>query len=109
MAIDYTIKKKKIQERRKERHKTQEKMAELLSVTVGYVSQIERGITKVNLDTLSKIAEILECDVTDFLKGVGENSKIYLFEEMNGIFAALNGTNKKILLEIAAILQKNQE
>ena len=84
-------------------------MAELLSVTVGYVSQIERGITKVNLDTLSKIAEILECDVTEFLKGVGENSKIYLFEEMNGIFATLSGTNKKNLLEIATILQKNQE
>lgn len=109
MAIDYPLLGKKIQERRKELHKTQEKMAELLSVTVGYVSQIERGITKVNLDTLSKIAEILECDATEFLKGVGENSKIYLFEEMNGIFAALNGTNKKILLEIAAILQKNQE
>ena len=98
MAIDYPLLGKKIQERRKELHKTQEKMAELLSVTVGYVSQIERGITKVNLDTLSKIAEILECDVTEFLKGVGD-----------GIFAALNGTNKKILLEIAAILQKNQE
>lgn len=109
MAIDYSLLGKKIQERRKELHKTQEKMAELLSVTVGYVSQIERGITKVNLDTLSKIAEILECDVTEFLKGVGENSKIYLFEEMNGIFATLSGTNKKNLLEIATILQKNQE
>lgn len=72
---------------------------------------LSRGSPKraLNLDTLSKIAEILECDVTEFLKGVGENSKIYLFEEMNGIFAALNGTNKKILLEIATILQKNQE
>lgn len=49
--------------KRKSQHKTQEMLAEAILVTVGYISQIERGITKVNLETLSNIAEILECDM----------------------------------------------
>ena len=59
MAIDYVSLGKRIQARRKICNFTQENLAEKISVTVGYISQIERGITKVNLDTLSKIAESL--------------------------------------------------
>ncbi|MBQ3826264.1 MAG: helix-turn-helix transcriptional regulator [Spirochaetaceae bacterium] len=51
MSIDYRLIGQKIQTKRKTLHKTQENMAESISVTVGYISQIERGITKVNLET----------------------------------------------------------
>ena len=83
-------------------------LAENLSVTVGYVSQIERGITKVNLETLSHIAEVLNCDVTEFLDGTEKNSAHYRSDDLNEIFGQLNPENKKILVEIADVMLKNQ-
>ena len=77
MAVDFFTVGQRIQKRRKMLHKTQEQMAEALSVTVGYISQIERGVTKIRLDTLS------------------EESR-------------LSPVNKRILSEIADVLEKNQ-
>ena len=44
MSIDYKIIGKRIKERRKICQITQETLAEKLGVSVGYISQIERGI-----------------------------------------------------------------
>lgn len=108
MAVDYLSIGKRIQDRRKSQHKTQEALAEAISVTVGYISQIERGITKVNLDTLSNIAEILGCDVTEFLSGTAKHTATYLSADVQAVFNQLNITNKKVLLEISEVLLKNQ-
>ena len=56
MAIDYKLIGKRIKKQRKEKNMTQEILSEKIDVTVGYVSQIERGFCKVNLDIL-KIVE----------------------------------------------------
>ena len=108
MAVDYVSIGKRIQAKRKSQNKTQEALAEAIEVTVGYISQIERGITKVNLETMSNIAEILECDITDFLSGATKNTGTYLSDDINLIFRKLNATNKKNLLEISEVLLKNQ-
>ena len=108
MAIDYVSLGKRIQARRKLCHFTQENLAEKISVTVGYISQIERGITKVNLDTLSKIAESLDCELTEFLTGTTRKASSYLSEDLNKIFTKLTPGNKKIILEISEVVLKNQ-
>ena len=69
----------------KAQNKTQENLAESVSVTVGYISQIERGITKVNLEMLSNIAEVLGCDISEFLSDTVKLSNNYLFDEFNEI------------------------
>lgn len=109
MAVDYFSLGQRIQARRKSLHMTQEQLSEAISVTVGYVSQIERGITKVNLETLSKIADILECDMTEFLGGMSHNSAEYLSNDFKVVFFKLNPTNKKMLLEISQVLLQNQQ
>lgn len=63
MNIDYKLIGRRIQQIRKEKGLTQDNLSEKINVTVGYISQIERGITKINLDTLAQIATILECDI----------------------------------------------
>lgn len=108
MAVDYVSIGKRIQERRKLQHKTQEYLAEAISVTVGYISQIERGITKINLDTLSRIAEILNCDITEFLSGTVKKSENYLSDDFNASFLKLDNPNRKVILEICDVLLKNQ-
>ena len=108
MAIDYLSLGKRIQSRRKLCNFTQENLAEKISVTVGYISQIERGITKVNLDTLSKIAEALDCEPAEFLTGTTKQIPSYLSEDLNKVFSKLNPANKKIILEISEVVLKNQ-
>ena len=108
MSVDYVSIGKRIQAKRKSQNRTQEALAEAIEVTVGYISQIERGITKVNLETMSNIAEILDCDITEFLGGSTKNTTNYLSDDMNLIFKKLNATNKKNLLEISEVLLRNQ-
>ena len=98
----------RIQKKRKSQNKTQENLAEAISVTVGYVSQIERGITKINLETLSHISEYLNCDITEFLSDTVKMSNNYLSEDFSSIIKKLNPKNRQILIEIAQVLQKNQ-
>ena len=108
MAVDYVSLGKRIQARRKEAHLTQERMAEALSVTVGYISQIERGITRVNLDTLSELAEELGCDITDFLGGTAAGTATYLHADLDAVFGKLTAANRKALLEISEVLLRAQ-
>lgn len=109
MAVEYFSLGQRIQSRRKSLHMTQEQLSEAISVTVGYVSQIERGITKVNLETLSKIADSLECDMTEFLGDMSHNSAEYLSNDLKMVFFKLNPANKKILLGVSQILLQNQQ
>jgi transcriptional regulator with XRE-family HTH domain len=108
MGIDFYALGQRIQKKRKSQNKTQEKLAEAISVTVGYVSQIERGITKINLETLSNIAECLHCDITEFLSDTVKMSDNYLFEEFTDTLKKLSPHNRKILIEIAHTLENNQ-
>ena len=108
MSIDFYAIGQRVQKKRKSQNRTQENLAEAISVTVGYVSQIERGITKINLETLSLIAEYLNCDITEFLSDTVKMSSNYLNEEFSSIIKSLNPHNRQILIEIASVLQKNQ-
>ncbi|MSS64067.1 helix-turn-helix domain-containing protein [Velocimicrobium porci] len=108
MAIDYHIIGQRIKEKRHGLKKTQEDLAEFLSVSVGYVSQIERGITKVNLDTLSKISIFLECDIADLLHSTSYQSNDYLNQEFSELILKLNDSNRKLAYEILYILLKSQ-
>ena len=83
-------------------------MTESLSVTVGYRSKIERGITRVNLDTLSELAEELGCDITDFLGGTAAGTATYLHADLDAVFSKLTAANRKALLEISEVLLRAQ-
>ena len=45
MNVDYGAIGRRIKQVRRSRDMTQERLAEALSVSVGYISQIERGVT----------------------------------------------------------------
>ncbi|MEG2202411.1 MAG: helix-turn-helix transcriptional regulator, partial [Christensenellaceae bacterium] len=104
-SVDYQLIGERIKYRRKEMHKTQENLAELLNVSVGYVSQIERGITKVNLDTLSKISEILSCDMVAFIENSITKKPDYLSDEFYQVYSLLDNRKKSLLLKLAEDLR----
>ena len=58
--IDYILIGKRIKAARKALGMTQEKLAEELDVSIGYISQVERGVTKISLDLLGALSSILK-------------------------------------------------
>ena len=46
---------------------TQEELAELLDVSVGWVSKLERGVNVPNMKLLFRIAEVLQVQVRELL------------------------------------------
>lgn len=104
MNVDYKLIGSRIKMKRKALGLTQERLAEVLSVTVGYVSQIERGVTKINLEILSEISLYLHCDIAFFVTGVSTSQEVYLQDEIVEKYSRLNKTDKQIILEIMDIL-----
>lgn len=108
MGVDFFALGQRIQRRRKSLGRTQENLAEAISVTTGYISQIERGITKINLETLSGIAEYLGCDIAAFLSDTATMSGSYLSGELEECAGRLSPQNRRTLIEIARVLEKTQ-
>ena len=100
MNVDYKLIGERIQRVRKSRGMTQEIMAEKLDVSIGYVSQVERGITKISLDLLGAISSILDCDIAELVTGSAKNSNEYMESELISEIRKLDGKKKRYILEI---------
>lgn len=108
MGVDYKLIGSRIKAKRKAEGKTQEQLAEKLSVSVGYVSQLERGVTKISLDTLSEICAILNGDMSFFITGTVTEQQAYLQDELIEKYSKLNQTQKRMILEFLDVFIKNQ-
>ena len=97
MAIDYKVLGKRIKTRRLAKGTTQEHFAEHLDVSVGYISQMERGITKISLDRLATVSDYLECEMSYLLEGVNSGSEDYLDKDFNNLYRRLSAYEKKFL------------
>lgn len=109
MDVDYKLIGNRIQTVRKTRGYTQEWLAEKLDVSVGYISQIERGITKMSLDLLAKISSIFNCDLSELVVGASVNAANYLDYELNSHYALLSKRDKKIVLALIKILIDSED
>ncbi|MBE7064405.1 MAG: helix-turn-helix transcriptional regulator [Ruminococcaceae bacterium] len=109
MNIDFSLIGQRVKQKRKAVGLTQEKLAEELSVTVGYVSQIESGRVKVNLEMLGKIAAVLNCDVGYLVSGTASEQSTYLSTEFQKRFDRMNSDDKRLLLDFADMLIKNSQ
>lgn len=106
MSVDYKLIGIRIKEKRKENRKTQEQLAENLSVTVGYISQLERGITKISLETLSNICTVLNCDMEYFVSGITVENTEYMKDELYHKALLLNNNQRRMISEIIDVIKK---
>ena len=100
MNIDYTLIGERIKKARRVCGMTQEILAEKLGVSIGYVSQVERGITKISLDLLAAISTILSCDIASLITDSAINSQDYLENEIISEIKKLNQKKRKYILKI---------
>ena len=85
---------------RKSRGITQEALAEKLNVSIGYVSQVERGITKISLDLLGAISAVLAYDVGLFISESAVHSNDYMESEIIEEIRKADDKKKKFILNL---------
>lgn len=107
MNIDYKLIGERIKKARKARGITQEALAERLNVSIGYVSQVERGITKISLDLLGAISSILNCDVASFISESAIKSNEYMESEIMNEIKKLDYKKKKFVLDMIKLTNEN--
>ena len=100
MNIDYKLIGERIKRARMVRGMTQEVLAERLNVSIGYVSQVERGITKISLDLLGAISSILLYDVAYFVSESAVHSDKYLESELVMEIQNLDDKKRKFVLKM---------
>ena len=108
MEVDYKLIGRRIKNERLNLGLTQETMAERLDVTNGYVSQVERGITKISLELLAKIAVVLDKDISFFVSGSAIESENYMLDGITPAFKQLSKRDKKLVSDIIRIMLKEK-
>ena len=104
MNVDYKLIGSRIKNQRTKQGLTQENMAELLGVSIGYVSQVERGITKISLDLLGAISSILNCDIESLISESAIKSENYLDSAVLEELHKLNNQQRKLALDFIKLL-----
>ena len=100
MNIDYKLIGERIKQCRKSKGMTQDVLAEKLTVSIGYVSQVERGITKISLDLLGAISSILGCSIASLVSESAVNSVDYMEGEILSEIRKLDQKKKKYILSV---------
>lgn len=104
MNIDYKLIGYRIKKCRLDKKISQQKLAEILDVSNVYVSKIERGATKVNLETLYKISRVLEVDLNLLITGIDKDASDYLEVELLNMLQQCTPERKKKILNVVKSL-----
>ena len=84
----------------------QQQMGAMAGVSRQTISQIERGVTKISLETLAAVAACLACDLSELATGVAVTQEHYLDRELAQLTARMDGRQKKLLHELARLILK---
>lgn len=107
MSVDFKLVGARIKSARKQAGRTQEWLAEQIDVSVGYISQLERGITKINMETLAEICTALNSDMAYLVAGSAIGQNTYLNSEISQKFSLLCERDKKIIIDLIDSMIKN--
>lgn len=108
MAIDYSVIGERLKKARKEKHLTQEQLAEKIDVSIAFLSRIERGSSQINLKRLTQICEILDITEGDILNGTSSKSAKYLDAEFASLLKKCSSEKQKLIYDVAKVIaEKN--
>ncbi len=94
----------KIKEVRKQRKITQEQLAEMLDLDVGYISKLEVGRNFPTIGTLEKIAEALGVELYELFRFTQEKEKDFR-SEIISIYDSLNKEKQYTLYRVAKAME----
>ena len=109
MALDYKLIGQRLRKARLEKGYTQEKLSEIMGVSVAYLSRIETGTTHINLKRLNELSNILGVSEALILNGASDDSKTYLNDELSSILRDCSPEDKELIYHIANIIVNKED
>jgi len=97
--IDYKIIGKRIQKARKSLGLTQEAFSEKIGVSTNYLSKVEGGHEKPNLELLGKISAAADVSLAELLTDVVEERQ-YLQKDITGILDSCSPEKIRLIYDI---------
>lgn len=104
MALDYKLIGNRLKNARNAKGLTQEKLAELLDVSIPFLSRVERGSVEISLKRLSQICQVLEVSEGSILNGSSTISKNYLTEDFSLLLKDCPSDKLKLVYDIASVI-----
>ena len=106
--MNYELLGKKIRQRRKEKKYTLEQLAEKLEVSTTFIGQIERAKGIPSLETLVKIANVLETSTDSLLFGdlKGESANNHFINKITELTKNFTSEEKDLLLKHIEIINE---
>lgn len=103
--VDYPQIGQRIKRLRNQRGMTQEALAEAASLSVPYISHLERAVKKGSLETLTRIAVALEVTVNELL-GIPRSEKEAFLPDMMSVLEDCSSEERKFLLEVTVAIKE---
>jgi len=104
MALDYNLIGDRLRKSRIKKGYTQENLAEIMKLSVAYISRIETGKTHISLKRLDEICTILGVKAGFILDGVSDSSSSYLNNEFDSILKDCSSKDKELIYSIATVI-----
>ena len=106
MEVDYVLLGERIKFWRQYRNFTQEKLAEKVELTPGFISLIETGKKRENLETLIRVCKELEITLNDLLVGNQITQPNDYSIEFSELISNLNESERNLIFEIIKAICK---
>lgn len=91
---------KRIRSRRKALGLSQERLAELVEISITHMSHIETGSTKLSLPVLIKLANALSCSTDELLSDSLMRCEPVLNQEIAALIKDCNSIELRILVDV---------
>ncbi len=105
--MDYIAFGRELRKLRLQKHLTQEKLAELVDLSVPYISHLERGTKKASLTVLVRLAESLGVTVDQLLSGNQATDRTAYYPEVQEILEDCSILERVVLMEIVVAAKRS--
>ena len=103
--LDYSQIGQRIKRIRNQRGMTQEALAEAASLSVPYISHLERAVKRGSLETLMQIAAVLEISANELL-GISTSGENAFLPDLALVLEDCSPEERKFLLDVAVAIKK---
>ena len=103
MDIDYKVIGRRIKQARLKKGLSQEKLSEIMDVSVVFISRVERGST-LSLKRLVQFSKVLEVPLEYLISGSIPDEKNYLDKELYETLINCTPTKQRLIYNIAQIV-----
>lgn len=107
MALNTKMIGRRVKESRIQKHMSQETLAELIDLSVTYISHIETAKKQASLESLVRIADALGVTVDNLLNGNQANDPTEYIADLALLFENCSSYEKRIVYEIALATKKS--